>query len=1585
MALPSSFRIVPIRLLSAALLIAWSPDAHTAFSLSKNQYQQGEAITATFTESPGNPLDWIGIYSNPGNGPVDGAFVGASTIWLYTSGSQTAGAGSVEGAVTFANPGLPPGNYIAFFLENDGYASIEDPVPFVITEADAGAPEFLVDPAVLVRAEQNEIYAGKLQPYVTDPETQDTLVFAKISGPDWLEVSENGDLGGTPGENDIGVNSFEISVTDSHDLSDSATVNIEVTPAGGAPVDKINLMTYNLWVGGTPSKNLTALVKSGVDVIGLQETNGQRATEHAADFGWHAVQSGGSVAVLSKYPIVEQYDSGAGIGARIRISVSPPQEIVVWSCHLTAFPYGPYDGCFDGASEAAILANETASGRLPQVRSILQAMTDQIGNADRVPVFLVGDFNTPSHLDWTVATSDTHCGYEIEWPVTKAVEAAGLTDAYREAYPDPLAMPGTTWSPIYALRDNVGPDPEPQDRIDMIHYKGAGVSVESAEVYVLPGPLENIPNHGGNAWGSDHASVVSTISLPIPDPNAIPSVFAPQPADLSNEIDAADLTLTWAGGDGADSYRVLLGTNQSLTGEDLLGEPTETSIPAGELSPGTTYFWQVIAVKGANTLSGPVWRFATDTGIIEVAKWDFDEGEGTETSEALGTGITGQFVDLDTSAWTDTEILGKGVRLSADDGWVAFGNDPRLRPANTLTVSAWVNPASFAEWGGIAGFVHDTGATESGFSLHTRSGNQFGWGVGIADSGVITYLSGGANLVENNWYHVVGTYDGVESALYVNGSKVGSTTQSGPIDWDPLPEKGLVVGSYLDDNDDLRFDGTVTQVRLWRKALSPQEIAGLFVEQEFAICPSGLNCQTDDEAGTVLLTWVPGTNLSGEGVEILRDGTVLAELGLDDEQYLDSPPNAGDPGKIEIEYTLRVKGGDPDECPPLTCTASFFNGGITDDLVLYLRMDGDFVDSSPDPLDSIQVFGSPLNIEGQVGPAYRFEDTAQPRQYALLGDPAALQFGETTDFTVAFWVRSTSDFTDNRDNGGTNYDPAILSNKDWNSGANVGWVIAGNSSNQGGGIGNLEWNIGDGSNRADFDPVNLQINDGAWHHVAVSHNRDGDARFYLDGINVGAVDISPIGDINSGLPTAVGTDGAEGGTWENWFPGDIDDVAIWRRVVTPSEIATIHADGLLGDGLPSEGDLDGDGLPDAWETQHFGDTTSHRGGGDSDGDGLNQIGEWRAATDPNNADSDNDGATDGREVVFGTDPLDNASLPPANGVVLAVSNSAAQNWDTAAVWFDKQTPSGQNAYFVNGSAPVLRSPLLPGPEFGGASLTMLEGSRLWLQHSGTAGVATLDLSGGEVVFNGIPGGNTGLGRGSDLLSVESDSVIRFAVTGTLTLEAKITGSAQVTVAGTNEGSTLRLGNAANTFSGVWRVEGGTLTATASEALASTDIVMAGGILDAGGPLNSPASSLTLTSSESRIVFRYPMAFKTVSVVPQDGGDLITVPDGEYDSGDLSDFGLGEVFGEGNGLLIVGGEIELPETSDFHIVSVRRTGEGKFAVTWTSEPNKSYGVQFSSDLNAPWTELAETNEGDGGTTSREVTTNGNAGFLRVVEK
>ncbi|MET7700185.1 HAD-IA family hydrolase [Streptomyces sp. NPDC005485] len=264
---------------------------------------------------------------------------------------------------------------------------------------------------------------------------------------------------------------------------------------------ELRVMSWNLWLGGTPvddhrAKQLKVILETGADVVGLQETGGTAAQELAEALGWHHHRAGENLGVLSRYPITARLgDPDVGFygaaGARIRIGAT--REVDVWTAHLHYTPYGPYESAFDGLPAGELIAHEEV--RLAQMRDTLRRIAESCDES--TPVVLVGDFNAPSHLDWP----------HVTWPVTKAAEAAGLRDSYREAYPDPVAHPGHTWSPIHAEHEDGSGRPEPQDRIDYVLHRGLKVLDSRTFVSGTPRPW---PDVADNDWPSDHAAVITT-------------------------------------------------------------------------------------------------------------------------------------------------------------------------------------------------------------------------------------------------------------------------------------------------------------------------------------------------------------------------------------------------------------------------------------------------------------------------------------------------------------------------------------------------------------------------------------------------------------------------------------------------------------------------------------------------------------------------------------------------------------------------------------------------------------------------------------------------------------------------------------------------------------------------------------------------------------------------------------------------------------------------------------------------------------------------------------------------------------------
>lgn len=294
---------------------------------------------------------------------------------------------------------------------------------------------------------------------------------------------------------------------------------IEVNAPEGGKSDELKIMSWNLWNGGTKvkgyhDKQVKFLTEASVDVVGLQEASGNHAKRLGEALGWNYHQDGGdnSVGIISRLPIVKRHSKiGRGSGVQLALQGNASKPLNVWSAHLAAYPYGPYGFCFQAKSPAEVTADEDKAGRPNQLKQVIDGTKSQRDSGD--PFVLVGDFNAPSHLDWTAANKNNHCNASFDWPTSKSAVAAGLVDSFRKVYPDPGAVSGNTWSPIYPKNaDDWQGQPEPQDRIDFI-YGTSKLQVKASEVKVAGKPSA-YPDYENNEWTSDHRCVVTTYKMP---------------------------------------------------------------------------------------------------------------------------------------------------------------------------------------------------------------------------------------------------------------------------------------------------------------------------------------------------------------------------------------------------------------------------------------------------------------------------------------------------------------------------------------------------------------------------------------------------------------------------------------------------------------------------------------------------------------------------------------------------------------------------------------------------------------------------------------------------------------------------------------------------------------------------------------------------------------------------------------------------------------------------------------------------------------------------------------------------------------
>ncbi len=127
----------------------------------------------------------------------------------------------------------------------------------------------------------------------------------------------------------------------------------------------------------------------------------------------------------------------------------------------------------------------------------------------------------------------------------------------------------------------------------------------------------------------------------------------------------------------------------------------------------------------------------------------------------------------------------------------------------------------------------------------------------------------------------------------------------------------------------------------------------------------------------------------------------------------------------------------------------------------------------------------------------------------------------------------------------TTYNRAILSNKNWASGLNKGWILAVRYT------GELTFNMADAAARIDLNTPGIW--DDNWHNVSIVYRAAGTKELYVDGVLKTSLTTNLAGTVNTALSTIMNYDGnlANGGNEMS-----VDEIRIFNTAVSAATIAT---------------------------------------------------------------------------------------------------------------------------------------------------------------------------------------------------------------------------------------------------------------------------------------------------------------------------------------------------------------------------------------------------------------------------------------------
>ncbi|MCK5805774.1 MAG: cadherin-like domain-containing protein, partial [Lentisphaeria bacterium] len=432
------------------------------------------------------------------------------------------------------------------------------------------APVFTTDSMSRVDATEDVAYTGQtLAGSATDVDT-DLLTYSKVSGPVWLSVAADGALSGTPANDDIGSNAFEVKVSDDHGGTDTATLNITVLNVNDAPTFTVDPITGS---DATADEAYSAtIVGSATDVdsdpLTYSKVSGPVWLSVAADGTLSGTPANGDAGTNAF--MVEVSDGNGGTDTTtLNITVVDPGAPV----------------SFFASSESTVKG------------SILGSFSDTFSNNDI--------YETLTEVESGGKPSRRYSQLEHTW--TFSVTGGELVTFYVEAH-HTANSEGDDFIFAYST--------DGASYTDMVTVTKT-TDDNTAQFYVLPGTLSGTVyvrvldtdhSQGNRVLDSLYVDALFVTSESASGPPT--AATSPSPVNGATE-QSLSTTLSWTAGTLAASHDVYFGTSATPAAQ---GNQSGTTFDPGALAASTVYYWAVDEVNAVGTTVGLVWSFTTTAG-----------------------------------------------------------------------------------------------------------------------------------------------------------------------------------------------------------------------------------------------------------------------------------------------------------------------------------------------------------------------------------------------------------------------------------------------------------------------------------------------------------------------------------------------------------------------------------------------------------------------------------------------------------------------------------------------------------------------------------------------------------------------------------------------------------------------------------------------------------------------------------------------------------------------------------------------------------------------------------------------------------
>lgn len=281
-----------------------------------------------------------------------------------------------------------------------------------------------------------------------------------------------------------------------------------------------------------------------------------------------------------------------------------------------------------------------------------------------------------------------------------------------------------------------------------------------------------------------------------------------------------DITIDSIRGNGSMSFwGATVGTTATVEWAASLTEAGRTNwhvltnivVTASVITNDIPMFFRVRGTPDTNLVNGLVAYFPFDGNANDVS------GYGNNGTISNATLTVDRFGTAD-----------KAMFFNGTTAYIKVNDSQSIRPENAVSVAAWVRiDAVSANYTRIVTKGKNLGAAYSNWQLTTGTKPDLD---DLSNKPLFTlwpstrydYPYPTHTLGLGVWHHVCGTWDGTTAKLYYDGTMEAQIAIGGSMVYDSSP---LMIGK--DNFYNNYFNGAIDEVRIYNRALSPEEVSRL--------------------------------------------------------------------------------------------------------------------------------------------------------------------------------------------------------------------------------------------------------------------------------------------------------------------------------------------------------------------------------------------------------------------------------------------------------------------------------------------------------------------------------------------------------------------------------------------------------------------------------------------------------------------------------------------------------------------------------------------------------------------------------------